>query len=725
MKQVVQLLKHGRVEVWDVPTPAIRPGGALVLTHSSLISTGTERAAVDFSRLSLVGKARQRPDLVRQVLNKARRDGLWEAVRTAQSRLDSPMPIGYSCAGVVIETGEQASDFRVGDAVACAGAGYANHAEVNYAPRNLIVPLPLEGQGRHIPFDHASFAAVGAIALHAVRLAGSQIGESAAVIGLGLVGLLIGQILKAQSCRVAGVDPIDSRRALAKLIGFDSVSDPQDAEINCLQVEPAGVDCVFIAAAGKDHGPSHLAAALARDRAKIVAVGAIPLDLPRREYYRKELSLVVSRSYGPGRYDSDYEDHGRDYPVGYVRWTERENMRAFLNLLANGRVNVEPLITHRIPVDSAPSAYEMLSSPDVLSVVIQYPAKTPSLPVSDVITTKIGARSKTATDRKRIGLSLIGAGMFAKDVLLPAVRRMQSVELRGVISAGGLNARFAAEKFGFNYCASEPDDVFSDPATDAVIIATRNDSHAALALRALRAGRAVFVEKPLCVSQEELCDFAKQFSALREEGLQPMLMVGFNRRFAPATAIVKEFFGPETRGLCIQYRINAGKLPDDSWVGAAEQGGGRIVSEMCHFLDLAAYFAAGRPITISATRGATTDDCVIVLEFDNNALATIGFYSGGDRSYSKERVEIFGSSKVAVIEDFRRVWLIKDGKTKRYGHPWSSSDKGHSAEIASFCRAVEGRGGAPLLDDAIRATRLTFAALESLKLNGPVRLEAS
>ena len=256
-------------------------------------------------------------------------------------------------------------------------------------------------------------------------------------------------------------------------------------------------------------------------------------------------------------------------------------------------------------------------------------------------------------------------------------------------------------------------------------IATRNDSHAALALRALRAGRAVFVEKPLCVSQEELCDFAKQFSALREEGLQPMLMVGFNRRFAPATAIVKEFFGPETRGLCIQYRINAGKLPDDSWVGAAEQGGGRIVSEMCHFLDLAAYFAAGRPITISATRGATTDDCVIVLEFDNNALATIGFYSGGDRSYSKERVEIFGSSKVAVIEDFRRVWLIKDGKTKRYGHPWSSSDKGHSAEIASFCRAVEGRGGAPLLDDAIRATRLTFAALESLKLNGPVRLEAS
>ena len=740
MKQVLQSARNGTVYVADVPAPQAHPNGVLVRTRASLISAGTERASVEFGQKSLLGKARSRPDLVRQVLDKVRRDGFLEAARVARARLDRPVPLGYACAGTVIAVGTEATELRVGDRVACAGAGYAGHAEVNYVPRNLVVPIPATADGAALDWDEACFATLGAVAMHAVRLSGAAVGESAVVIGLGLVGLLTGQVLAAAGCRVLGVDVLAERCALARQLGFAEAMSTQEARERIAgATRGLGGDVVLITAASDDSAPAQLAAEVARERAKVVAVGTTGLDLPRRLYYRKELSLMVARSYGPGRYDPAFEEDGRDYPVGYVRWTERENLRAFLQLVADRRVDVRRLVTEHVPIAEAERAYAALEQGSTLGIVLTYAddgvaadtVETGGRPPSAGVTVgpgggaaagRIGLRALArGAAPGAVGVSVIGAGSFAQDVLLPVLAKRPDVDLRGIVTASGLSARSAGDRFGFRYCASARSEVWRDEATRAVIVATRNDLHATLVEEALAAGKAVFVEKPLCVTEDELGRLVRAHRAAA--GGEPLVTVGFNRRFAPSIVALRALF----RGiapLTLQYRVNAGRLGEASWLAAEEQGG-RLVGEACHFIDLCA-FVAGAPVVsvfAQASRGPD-DDFVATLALADGSVATLGFHAGGDRSFSKERLEVFGGGRVGVIDDFRAAWTVVRGARRRLGGRWSGPDKGHRAELAAFLDAVRTGGPSPVpFAEAVATTLATFALRESLRRGVPMSID--
>jgi predicted dehydrogenase/threonine dehydrogenase-like Zn-dependent dehydrogenase len=716
-------MRRGSLTVVETPCPQLQRSRVLVRTAASVISAGTERAVLEFARASLLDKARSRPDLLEQVVEKVRRDGLLEAGRAALSRLDRPVAPGYAAAGVVEAVSPDVTDIRIGDRVACAGAGYATHAEVNAVPRNLVVPIPKRGSGEWVGFDEAAFSALGAIALHGVRLARPELGDRAVVIGLGVVGLLVVQILRANGCRVLGVDVNAARCGPAQELGADVAVEPRDA----LAVVQAwsgnfGADLVVVAAATDDSEPATLAAALARDKGRIVAIGATGLDLPRRVFYQKELSVVVSRSYGPGRYDPDYEERGRDYPLAHVRWTERENMRAFLGLVAEGSVKVRPLISHRFPIDDAEQAYGVLQGERVLGIVLEYPeAPRTSGPVH------LRAADPGRGDAGSIlGVSIIGAGNFAHGVLLPAVARDRSVALRGVVTASGLSARYTGDKFGFAYAATAAAEVWDDSETNAVMIATRHDAHASLVAAALDAGKAVFVEKPLCLTEPELVNLVERFNASSERGGDPFVMVGFNRRFAAATAALRRHFSRTGGPVNVLYRVNAGRVPSTSWVARPDEGGGRVVGEVCHFVDLCAYLAGGAVEEVSAIRsGVDDDDVMVTLRIGGGSIATIAYMTDGDRAAPKERVEVFGGASVGVIDDFRTATISHRGRQTRVGSRFTRQDKGHAAEVAAFLHAVRAGAGSPVpFEAAVSSTRATLAIVRSLESGQPVRLSS-
>jgi predicted dehydrogenase len=455
-----------------------------------------------------------------------------------------------------------------------------------------------------------------------------------------------------------------------------------------------------------------------------VAVGVTGLDLPRRIYYQKEISFVVSRSYGPGRYDPNFEERGQDYPPGYVRWTERENMRAFLELQADDRVRIGPLISHRIPIEKAEQAYSLLHDPQTFGVVLQY--STPSAPEKTLAEQRQRIELKPATlpQNGSVGMSLIGAGAFAQEILLPQLKKMRGVEFRGVVTGTGVSARLVGDRLGFRFCASETEAVWEDSATHSVLIATRNNLHGTLVLRALETGKAVLVEKPLCITEEELDTLVRSHQQAVSAGSSPLVMVGFNRRFAPTVQAVRGFFGKSGSPLTLHYRVNAGRLPDGSWVSDPLEGGGRILSEYCHFVDLSAYLIGVRIVSVFAQSvGSGEDDLVVTLTFEDGSLATIGFYSNGDRSYSKERIEVFGAGKVAVIDDFRTGLLVREGRRRRIGGWWSRQQKGHREEIEAFLEAVRKGGTNPVpFEEAVRTTRATFAIRDSLSRGVPVTL---
>jgi predicted dehydrogenase/threonine dehydrogenase-like Zn-dependent dehydrogenase len=773
MKQVTQTLSEKTVRVEEVPAPVVRAGGVLVRTTHSLISAGTERARVELAGKSLIGKARAKPEQVTQVLDAVRAQGALVTYRKVKNRLDALTPLGYSSSGIVLAVGEGAHGFAAGDHVACAGAGYATHAEVSFIPKNLCVKVPRLVKGRALagesaeavgdallPLEEAAFGTVGAIAMQGVRQAEVQIGETAGVIGLGLLGLITAQLLRAAGCRIVGMDPNAERCHLARRLGADAAvgSGSLAGDIARQLSGGFGADRVIICAASSSSTPLAIAGRMCRERGRVVMVGATGMEVPRSIYYDKELDLRLSRSYGPGRYDPEYEEKGRDYPIGYARWTERRNIESFLALLAEGRVDVRPLISHRFPVDRATEAYAMITAGKerYLGVVLTYgesegragetqgreavstpavvkrPTRIRQSAPARGVDTRVWLRSEGTQGASRsmdsIGIGFIGAGSFAQDTLLPAFQAAPGVRLRGVATASGLSARSVAERFTFDYCSGDVGDLLADDGVDAVVIATRHDSHATLVVEALQAGKAVFVEKPLALDAAGLAEVGDAEREARR-GNSPLIMVGFNRRFAPATRALSAFFAGAAEPLAMHCRVNAGYLPPTHWLHDPEVGGGRMVGEGCHFVDLLAHLAGAPPIEIFAQALPDAgryrqDNLTVQIRFTSGSLAVLQYLANGDKSVPKERIEVLGAGGVAVIDDFRRATLTRDGKTHKLGGRFATQDKGHRAEVAVFVDAVRTGGPSPIpFGELLASMRATFAVVESLRSGRPVPVE--
>jgi len=715
-------MKDGRIEVLDVPPPVLQPHGALIRTVWSLISAGTERAKVDMGQKSLVAKARSRPDQAKQVLDRVRSDGILKMYQTVKARLEERNAIGYSAAGVVLAVGDLAQGFEHGDRVACGGGDYAAHAEIDYVPSTLCVSVPDE-----VGLDEAAFATVGAVALQGVRQSQASLGDRVAVIGLGLVGLLTVQLLRAAGCEVVGVDLAEDRCDLARGFGAfaTTTATGREAAAALLAGETdSGFDCVILTAGTKDSGPVELAAEISRDRGTVVVVGDVGLAVPRAPFYEKELQLRLSRSYGPGRYDPVYEELAIDYPIGYVRWTEQRNMAEFVRLLAEKRIDVKPLITHRFTVDEAADAYAVVADPEQpsLGVLLQYPVSQERARI------EIGV-GKTTTRRSavrgnRVGVGLLGAGNCATATLLPALGKDPRFVPRGIFTASGLSARDVGERHGFAYCAGSASEIVDDSQTNAVVVATRHSSHAELAMAGLRAGKAVFVEKPLAITEQQL---AEVVDAQRETG--GFLTVGFNRRFAPLTGKVLDALASRPGPLIGLIRVNAGPIANDHWIQRVEEGGGRIVGEVCHFIDLACCLVGSPPVSVFAAGAdrakspVLTDSLSVTLRYGDGSVVTILYAALGDTAYPKERVEVFCQGKVLVIDDFRSATLTVGGKTRTA--TLQRQDKGHRAEMKAFLDAVSGKPSAVLtFADCVASTAATFKVIDSLSIGLPIEVPA-
>ncbi len=659
MKQLVQDFKTGEITLVDVPPPACAAGCLLVRNACSLVSAGTERSTVEMAQASMLQKARKRPDLVKQVLDTARREGIAATIQKVRSRLDQWKQLGYSCAGSVLEVGEHVTDFAVGDRVACAGQDYASHAEIVCVPQNLCAKIPDD-----VPLEHAAFTTLGAIALQGVRQADVRLGENVAVIGLGLVGQLTVRLLKAAGCRVFGHD---LKPEAVELAGVETP-------------KPDSMDAVIITASTTSNEPLRLAGELCRDRGRVVMVGVTGMEIPRDLYYRKELEFRLSRSCGPGRYDPLYEEKGIDYPVGYVRWTEQRNMEAFLNL----RLNVAPLITHTFPIEDAPKAYDLITGKTgerFVGVLLKYPGGATS-------------RSRPVAARipplREIVLGVIGAGHYAQGVLLPQFKSNADVTLHTVCTATGVNAKKAQEKFGFAGCTTDWQEIIANQDINTVLIATRHDLHGKITAAALRTGKTVFCEKPLCIREDELDEIFKAGHT--------RLMVGFNRRFAPFAAEVRKLTGP----LVMRYRVSVTPLPKNHWINDPEIGGGRVLGEVCHFVDFLHYAARARPVSVFAT-GFGGENVQVSLRFADGSVGAIDYFSVADASLGKEHFEAFGGGRHLIVDDFR--------------------DKGQAEEVRQFVAAVKSGGPMPIaFDDIIASTRATFAILKSLRTGQAVEL---
>jgi predicted dehydrogenase len=709
MKQLLQNIRNGKATVVETPIPAPRAGMALVRVSASLVSAGTERMLVEFAEKSLVDKARSRPDLVKQLLGKARREGLIPTIEAAFNRLDQPLALGYSSAGTIVALGEGMDGFKAGQRVACGGGGYAVHAEYNLVPRNLLTPLP-----DSVDFESAAFTTLGAIALHGLRLAEPQVGERVAVIGLGLVGLLAVQIAAAAGCRVFGVDIDPERVALAQHFGISACSRQTAPEQAAAFTANLGFDVVLICADSSSNDPVELAGALARDRARIVATGAVGLNIPRKVYYEKELSFINSRSYGPGRYDPSYEENGQDYPPGYVRWTEGRNFQTVVELLASSKLNVAPLITQRFPIEKAPEAYEVITGKKkdpFLGVLLTYESGDEKRETGRRVTFPGHVAPRTP----HVKLGVLGAGLYANATLLPAIKKLQDVELVGIASAAGLHARHSGQKFGFAYAASSEDEILNDPDINTVAILTRHDSHAELAVKALQAGKHVFVEKPLALNNEQL-------SAIREQLVktdQCLLTVGFNRRFAPLAMQLAAHFATRTEALYAHYRVNAGYLPLNHWTHDEKQGGGRIIGEACHFVDFITFLVGSAPVSVSAhalpgNGKYREDNLSMTFTFADGSVGVVDYLANGDKFLAKERIEVFCGGRVAILDDYRSLELIHNGQRRASGSALRQ-DKGHFNELQAFVRAIR-EGGAPIpYEQLIGVTKATFAAVESIR----------
>jgi predicted dehydrogenase len=720
MKQVIQSRKSGKLALKQVPAPQVKAGHLLVETRASLISAGTERMVIDFAKKSLAGKARARPDLVKQVINKVKRDGLKSTFETVMARLDEPLPLGYSAAGVVRAVGAGLEgDFRVGQRVAMAGAGLANHAEFNVVPRNLAAAIP-EG----VNDEDAAFGTLGAIAMHAVRNADAGLGDVVGVIGCGLVGQLVAQFLSLSGARAVAMDYNPERLQLATSLGAEQALDLADGRVTETireMTQGRGCDAVIIAAATTSNEPFETAAAIARDRARVVMVGMTGTDFPYADFMRKELNIIVSRSYGPGRYDEDFEKRDVKYPEGWVRWTETGNLAETLRLLAPGRptrLDVGSLISHRFQLDDVEDAYRLVTDGSRhLGVILAY-AEQPASPTIQ------SARGAPTVSGDGCIIGAIGGGNYAKTVLLPKLKSLAGVTLQTLVTERGATAEHSQATFGFKAADTNPATIFEDPAINAVVIATRHDSHADLATQALSANKSVWVEKPLALDFEQLNDVIEARNAQANDSAA-FVQIGFNRRFAPATVRVRDALARHGGPKIIAMRINAGNIPPEHWVHDAGEGGGRLLGEACHFIDLARALVGAAIISVDARAATNTDgacdDAVISLSFADGSLATILYTARGDTAAGKERIEAHAGGASYVIDDFRSLSVSGDGSAQ----PWKGAqDKGFNAALSAFVAAVKSGGPAPI-DEAelIETSAATLAVLESLRSGETVQLK--
>jgi predicted dehydrogenase len=716
MKQVVQNVKNGAIEVLEVPLPAVSPGFVLVRVSASLVSAGTERAAIEFGRQNLFQKARSRPHLVTQVLEKVVRDGpiaTWQAV---SNRLGRANALGYSCAGTVLEVGVGVQHVKPGDPVACAGAGYASHAEVVAVPKNLVVRLP-----RHDAtlIEEAAFTTLGSIALHGVRLGAPRLGEVVGVIGLGLLGQVALQLLKAAGCTVVGFDPNPQRMEQAVKLGIHAAcSTKADFVAACLAASDGhGTDVTVITAATSSDEPVEMAGEMTRDKGRVVAVGEVGLRIPRRPYFQRELEFVVSRSYGPGRYDPQYEEQGRDYPYAFVRWTEQRNMQAFVDLLGRGAISMAPLITHRFSIEQAGAAYDLISgrvSEPYLGVVITYPGDVQTLRRVDLRPAGHGA---VAPLGNRTGIGVVGAGSFMTGMLLPALKRVPGVELAGIVNRTGVSARNVAQRFGFSYAAAKIGELLADPCVDLIVIGTPHHLHAQQVIATLAAGKHVFVEKPLCLTRDEL-------SAIEQAVLEApnsCLMVGFNRRFAPLALKLREMTAARSEPLVAHYRVNAGYIAADHWVQDPAVGGGRLLGEGCHFFDWMCWLI-DRPVTRVFTASMADagryrgDNFVSHLHFEDGSIGTLTYVANGSRQAGKERIEVFCEGSTLVLEDFNRLEISARGRLRPEVIKTRQADKGHAEECRLLIQALQTGSPAPIaIHDLLHSTAVTLMADESLR----------
>jgi predicted dehydrogenase/threonine dehydrogenase-like Zn-dependent dehydrogenase len=700
--------KTGKIIVNEIPTPELQPGGILVQTHFSVVSSGTERAKIETGEKSLLGKARARPDLVRQVVDYARANGVLAAYKKVKTRLDTLAPLGYSCSGVVLEVGEGVAEFRPGDRVACGGVGYANHCEVNFVPRNLAVHVP-----EAVDLEQAAITTIGAIALQGLRQAEIRFGETVVVIGAGLVGVLAVQLAKAAGCRVVAVDVDRTRVDRAIEFGAQAgviASEPRAEEI-VKAFSRYGADAAVITAAARSSEPLELATRLLRDRGRIVVVGDVGLGVARASLYNKELSLALSRSYGPGRYDPAYEERGLDYPIGYVRWTERRNMEAFLDALASGAIDVRPLLERQRPAEEAPQAYEELLQGNTYTVLIRYSAKDFN---RQDIGVAAGPPRLVRQALESVCVGSIGAGSFARGTILPYLRKVPGVVMEAVATASGIAAESARSSVGFRRALS-PGDLLADPLVNTVFVLTRHDSHARYVVEALARGKAIFIEKPLCVQREELHSIQDSYAEQAAQGSEPFLMVGFNRRFSPHTEKIREFFAGRREPMMVHIRVNAGYIPQDHW--AQQATGGRIVGEVCHFVDWARS-VVGKPIRsvwATALPDGTRyhqDNLAVLLMFADGSVANLLYMANGDKSIQKELFEVFCEGSVARLNDFRLLELVRKGRKQTVK---SAQDKGHRKELEQTVNAIRLGHPSPIpFDELCEVSEATFQIVDAL-----------
>lgn len=714
MKQLIQNFKTGKLYVDEVPLPSISDGMVLVENKFSLISAGTEKSTVKVGQASLLGKAKQRPDLVAQVLKNIKKEGLSATLNKVRTKLDSLKALGYSTSGIVLASLDSDGKFHAGDRVACAGQDHASHAEVVAIPQNLMAKIP-----DNVSFEEAAFTTLGAIALQGVRQAGPRLGERVCVIGLGLLGQLTCQLLKANGCDVFGIDLSERLITLANEMNVAKALHRNDPNlVNACEnfTDGKGFDSIIITAAAPTNDPVVLATELCRKKGKIIVVGAVKMDVPREPFfYKKELELKISCSYGPGRYDVQYEDLGSDYPFAYVRWTEQRNMEAFLGLISKGLVNVKPLISHTFDINDAEDAYDIVLSKNSephIGILLKYDSNEDKFRTSKIV---------KSNPLETINVGFIGAGSFAQSYLIPNVKKF-GASLDTVVTSKGITAKNVAEKFGFNICSSDKKDVIGNTSINTVFIATPHSSHASLVMESLQSGKNVFVEKPLAISEEGLYQIIEVKSQHDHQ-----LMVGFNRRFAPVSVAIKKEFENAGEPLVINIRVNAGFIPKDHWTQIPEIGAGRIIGEVCHFIDLMQFFSNAEPVNVYAQRIGSSneklmmdDNIAIVVKFKNGSVGNLTYLSNGDPSLPKELIEVFGAGKTGTIDNFQKGHLHSGNKVRSL----KLAGKGHQQEVQAFLSSLKDGQGSPIDFRSICLTTLTtFKIIDGLKTGLPQEID--